>query len=158
MLSWPAANSPAGLRKTPNRRSVAARSAPGRIPHLASCLCSTIRRVGGFVGCDHGFVALAHGEQLVLAHDVFPAMLHVVLVDPSEHDGIHRTGFLAETAVDALEKVDVVAARPARTIRRDFGVDRDTDRGTYGLAKLACDTALLPVRIAPQRVQPTETR
>src|SRR6266404_568488 len=152
MLSWPAANSPAGLRKTANRRSVAARSAPGRIPHWASCLSSAIRRVGGFVGRDHGFVALTHGEQLVFAHDVLPAVLHVVLVNTREHDGIHRTGLLAEAAVDALEEVDVVAARPARTIRRDFRVDRDADRMTYSLAKLAGDTALLPVRIATLRV------
>src|SRR5258707_5105183 len=147
MLSWPAANSPAGLRKTANRRSVAARSAPGRIPHLASCLSSAVRRVGGFVGRDHGLVALAYGEQLVLAHDVFPAMLHVVLVDASEHDGIHRACFLAETTVDALEQVDVVATRPAGTIRCDFRVDRDPDRGTYPLAKLAGDATLLPVRL-----------
>src|SRR5713101_4641174 len=100
---------------------------------------STVRRVGRLVGRNHGFVALAHGEQLVLAHDVFAAMLHVVLVNTGEHDGVHRTGFLAKAAVDALEQVDVVATRPASTIRRHFRVDSDADRGTYRLAKLAGD-------------------
>src|SRR5438477_463855 len=109
----------------------------------AAPVLSTVRRVGGFVGRDHGLVALAYGQQLVLAHDVLPTMLHVVLVDTGEHDGVHRARFLAKAAVDALEQIDVVATRPARAIRGDFGVDRDTDRRTHRLAELAGNAALL---------------
>src|SRR5882757_632685 len=85
-------------------------------------------------------------------------MLHVVLVDASEHDGIHGTRFLAEAAVNALEQIDVVAAGPPRAIRRNFGIDRDTNRRTHRLAKLAGDTALLPIRIAAQGMQSAEPR
>src|SRR5262245_26352344 len=72
------------------------------------CSLLSIRRVGGLVGADQRVITLTHGEQLVLGHDVLAAMLHVVLVDARQDDGVHRAGFLAEAAVDALEEVDVV--------------------------------------------------
>ena len=78
----------------------------------------SVARVCRLVGADHGFIALAHGQQLVLGHDVLAAMFHVILVDARLHDGIHRAGFLAEPAVDALEEVDVVARRAARAVAR----------------------------------------
>jgi len=70
MLSWPAAT-PCRFAKTANRRSVAARSAPGRIPHWHHFVLSDMR-VGRFVGRDHAR-SRAHGERLSLAHDVLPA-------------------------------------------------------------------------------------
>src|ERR1700736_5291363 len=117
-LSWPAANFPAASRRTAKPRSAAARSAPARKLPLCSYVSAlSVRRVGRFIGCNHGFVALANGQQLVLAHDVLAAMLHVVLVDTGEHDRIHRTRFLAEAAVNAFEQIDVIAARPPRAVR-----------------------------------------
>src|SRR6516162_10886573 len=85
-------------------------------------------------------------------------MLHVVLVDAREHDGIDRAGLLAEPAVDALEEVDVVAGRAARAIDGDIGLDGDAHRRADGLAQLAGDAALLAVRIAAQGVQAAEAR
>src|ERR1700733_10663218 len=75
------------------------------------------RRIRSLVGRNHRLVALTHREQLVLGHDVLAAMLHVVLVDAREYDGIHRAGLLAEAAIDALEQVDVVAAGATRAVR-----------------------------------------
>src|SRR5580700_7237718 len=119
---------------------------------------SPVRGVRGLVGGDHGFVTLADREQLVLAHDVLAAPLHVVLVDARQHDRVHGAGLLAEAAVDALEEVDVVARGAPRTIGRDLGVDGDAHRGTHRLAQLAGDAALLTVRVAAQRVQPAKAR
>src|SRR5687768_8128301 len=66
--------------------------------------------------------------------------------------------FLAETAVDALEEIDVVARRAARAVGADVALDRDRERGADSLAELAGDAALLAVRIAAQRMQPAEAR
>src|SRR6185437_11321137 len=119
---------------------------------------SAVRRIGRLVGADHRLVALTDGEQLVFRHDVLAAMLHVVLVDAREYDRIDRAGLLAEAAVDALEEVDVIARRPARAVGCNIGLDRDADRGADRLTKLAGDAALLPVRIAAQRVQAAKAR
>src|SRR6185437_11739315 len=59
---------------------------------------------------------------------------------------------------DALEEIDVVAARPARSIGRDVGLDRDAHRRADRLAELARDAALLPVRVAAERMQAPEAR
>src|SRR5262245_25385665 len=122
------------------------------------CSASTVRRVGGLVGRDQRVVALAHGEQLVLGHDVFAAMLHVVLVDARFDDGIHRAGFLTKAAVDALEQVDVIARGAPRAVVGHVRLDGDGQRRAHRLAQLAGDAALFAIRIAAQRVQPAEAR
>src|SRR5579872_2579988 len=116
-----------------------------------------VRRVRGLVGRDHGLVPLAHGQQLVLAHDVLAAMFHVIFVDARENDGIDRADLLAEAAGDALEEVDIVATGPAGAIGSDFRVDGDAHRGTNGLTQLARDAAFLSVRVTAKRVQPAES-
>src|SRR5215472_8782618 len=128
----------------PTRKSPWARSSEGR--------------VRGAVGGDHRLVALAHRQELVLAHDVLAPLLHVVLEDAREHDGIYRTGLLAEAAVDALEQVDVVARGAPRAIRGDVRVDGDAHGRTHRLAQLAGDAALLAVRVPAQRVQAAKAR
>src|ERR1700722_13596378 len=115
-------------------------------------LLLSIRRVSGFIGRDHGFITLTHREQLVLAHDVLAAMLHVVLVNTGEDDRIHRAGLFAEAAVNALEQVDVVTRRATRAIRCYVGIDSDAHGRAHRLAKLAGDATLFTVRIATLRV------
>src|SRR5215467_6667004 len=127
-------------------------------PQRRGCGCSSVRGVRGLVGGNHGLVAFAHREQLVLAHDVLAAPLHVVLVYARQHDRIHRAGLFAEAAVDALEQIDVVARGAARAVGRDVRVDGDAHRRAHRLAQLAGDAALLPVRVAAQRMQPAEAR
>src|SRR5487761_246210 len=119
---------------------------------------SPVRRVRPLVGGDHGLVALPDGEQLVLAHDVLAPMLHVVLVDAGEHDGIDRAGLLAEAAVDALEEIDIIAGGAPRAVLGYVGVDRDAHGRADRLAELAGDATLLAVGIAAQRVQAAESR
>src|SRR5690242_10882682 len=113
---------------------------------------SPVRRIRPLVGGDHGLVALPDREQLVLAHDVLATVLHVVLVDAGEHDGIHRARLLAEAAIDALEEIDVVAGRAPGAVLGHVRIDRDAHGRTDCLAELAGDAALLAVRIPAQRV------
>src|SRR5688500_9354449 len=94
-----------------------------------------VSRVRGLVGGDHGFVALADREQLVLGHDVLAAILHVVLVDTRLDDRIDWARLFAETAVDALEQINVVAGRAARSVGGHVGLDGDRKRRTYRLAQ-----------------------
>src|SRR5579872_3102657 len=119
---------------------------------------SAVRRIRPLVGGDHGLVALPDREQLVLAHDVLATMLHVILVDAGEHDGIHRAGLLAEAAVDALEEIDVIAGRAPGAVLGHIGIDRDAHGWADGLAQLAGDAALLTVGIPAQRMQSAKAR
>src|SRR5262249_51261644 len=85
-------------------------------------------------------------------------MLHVILVDTREHDRIHGAGFFAEPTVDALEQVDIVAARAPRSVGRGFPVDSDTEGRTKPLPEPTGGAALLAVRITPLRMEAAESR
>ena len=71
---------------------------------------------------------------------------------------IHGARFLAETTINALRHINVVARRSATTIVARFALDSDSLRRAYSLAKFACDTPLFPVGIAPQCMLTPETR
>src|SRR6185437_10582838 len=114
----------------------------------ASSAASPVWRICALVGGDHRLIALADREQLVFAHDVLAPMLHVVLVDAGEHDGVHRAGFLAEAAVDALEEIDVISRGAPRAVLGNIRVDRDAHGRADGLAELAGNATLLAVGIA----------
>src|SRR5262249_52467785 len=73
------------------------------------------------------------------------------------HDGVHRTGLLAQAAIDALHHVDVVAGGAAgAVIAARPGLDGDGLGRADRLAQLAGDTAFLPVGIAAQRMLAAE--
>src|SRR5690606_30093043 len=74
-------------------------------------------------------------------------------------DRIDRARFLAETAINALHHVNVVAHRAARAVIAAWAsLDRDRLRRADRLAQLARDTALFAVWIAAQRMLAPETR
>src|SRR6056297_300463 len=114
---------------------------------------SAIRRVLGPGRGDPRLESVAESQQLLLGHDVLAAILEVILGEIRLDDGIDRAAFLAESAVDALEQVDVVARGAAGPVLALGRIDGDGQRRTDGLAKLAGNAALLAVRVAPQRVQ-----
>src|SRR5574341_271043 len=113
----------------------------------------SISRIRRPIPGDHLLVAFAHREQHGLGVIEVPSLLAVVLDDARLHDRVHRAGFLAEAAEDALGEVDVVARGAARAIGSLLRLDVDRERRADGLAQLAGDAALLAVRIAAQRVQ-----
>src|SRR5262249_52963485 len=74
-------------------------------------------------------------------------------------DGVDRARLLAETAVDALHHVDVVACGAARAVvPARSRLDGDGLRRADRLAELAGDAAFLAVRIAAQRMLAAEPR
>src|SRR5262249_61031755 len=97
------------------------------------------------------------GEQALLVVVALLARFGGELEVRALDDGIHRTGLLAQSAVNALHHVDVVAGGAARAIVAPWtGLDGDGLGRTNCLAQLAGDAALLPVRIAPQRMIASE--
>src|SRR5580658_3501334 len=86
---------------------------------------SAVPRVGRPIGGDHALITLADREQLVLAHDVLAAILHVVLVQSRLDDGIDRAGFLTETAINALEQIDVVARGAPSAVSAHIRINGD---------------------------------
>ena len=77
------------------------------------------------------------------------SLFHVIGIESREHDRIDRASFLAEAAVDALKKIDVVAARSSHAIVADIRVNCDRQRGANRFAKLARNASFLAVRVAP---------
>ena len=59
------------------------------------------------------------------------------------HDGVNRTGLLAEAAVDALGHVNVVSGCPPRSVRSLLGLDSDGLGRADGLTQLARYAPLL---------------
>ena len=96
-----------------------------------------VARIRGFVRRDHRFVALTDCEQLVLRHDVLAARLHVVFVDSRFDDRVEWTRFLAKTAVDAPQGIDLVANRKLfnRVVRILARLDVNTISGTGSRAQ-----------------------
>src|SRR5690606_1973980 len=67
---------------------------------------SAVAGVGGAVSRDLRFVLVTDRQQLFLGHDLLAALLEMEVRNARLDDGIHRAGFLAEAAVDALEQID----------------------------------------------------
>src|SRR4029077_7541364 len=75
------------------------------------------------------------------------------------HDRIHRTGLLAQAAVDALDHVDVVArSAPCTVVAPRSCFDGNGLRRTDRLAQLASDAALFPIGVAAQHVLAAKAR
>ena len=101
---------------------------------------------------------VAAGAVISVRNPVHAALVEVVFVDMGLDDRVHRAGFLAEPAEDALEQVDVVARGAAGAVGALLGIDGDRQRRAHRLAQLAGDAALLAVRIAAQRMHAAEAR
>src|SRR5687768_12547866 len=106
---------------------------------------SPVRRVGVDVGGKLGFPALAVREQLLLVVEELLSGLGRELEVRALDDRIDRAGFLAETAIDALGHVDVVAGRAAAAVAARLGLDGDGLGRADRLAELAGDAALFAV-------------
>src|SRR6267142_1923447 len=117
-----------------------------------------VGRVGGAILRDLLLIAVAHGEEHFLGVVEVSALLAVVLEDVRLDDRVHRAGFLAQPAEDALGEVDVVARGAPRAVGTLLGLDGDRQRRAHRFAQLAGDAALLAVGIAAQGVQPAKAR
>src|SRR5262249_34828424 len=106
---------------------------------------------------DRALPAVAVGEQALLVVVELLARLGRELEVRALDDGVDRAGLLAHAAVDALHHVDVVArGAPRAVVAARAGLDGNRLGRTDRLAQLAGDAALLPVRIAAQRVLAAE--
>src|SRR5690606_5138734 len=131
------------------RKASRARSMVGRL---------SVGGVGRAALGDLRLEAVADRQQLRLGEDVLAAVLEVVFVDVGLDDRVHRARLLAESAIDALEQVDVVSRGATGTVLARRRIDGDRQRRAHRLAQLAGDAALFPVGVAAQRVQPAEAR
>ena len=71
-------------------------------------------------------------------------------------NGINRARLLAETAVDALCHIDIVACGPPAAVHTLLGLDCDSLRRADSFAELASNAALLASRVPSQGVLATE--
>lgn len=86
-------------------------------------------------------ITASPGQELTLIIQQLLPRLRRVLRIGTLHNRIHGTALLAETAVDALGHVDIVAGRPSASIGTLFGLDGDGLSRADGLAELAGDAA-----------------
>src|SRR5690606_15310089 len=109
---------------------------------------SSVGRIQFEVAGDLGLPAGAVVEKLFLVVvKLFAGLGREFEIRPLD-DGVHRAGFLTETAIDAFGHVDVVARGAAAAVLARFGVDGDGLRRADRLAQLAGDAAFLAVRVA----------
>ncbi len=104
-------------------------------PHTAATwfpLSSPVDSVCRLVDRDHGFVLVANTQQLLLCHDVVTPLLHVVFENPRLDNRIHGAWLFAETAVDTLVQIDVLARRASRTVLGHFRFDGNSQGGAGG--------------------------
>jgi tRNA 2-selenouridine synthase len=117
---------------------------------------SAVGRVHLQVAGDQPFPTVAVLQQaLLVVEQLLASFGGELLVRPLD-DGVHRAGLLAQAAVDALGHVDVVARRAAAAVGARLRLYGDAVGRADRLAQLAGDAALLPVRIAAQRVLAAE--
>ena len=64
------------------------------------------------------------GTLTLVVQQLFSRLSRVLRIGALDN-GIHRAGFLAEAAVDALRHVDIVAGRSAGSIGSLLGLDGD---------------------------------
>lgn len=72
------------------------------------------------------------------------------------NNSVNGAALLAETAVDALCHIDIIARGPPAAIHTLLGFDCDGLRWANGFAELACNAALLACWVPSQGVLATE--
>jgi len=82
----------------------------------------------------------------------------MVFVNAGLNDCIHGAGLFAKSAVDAFEEIDVIACRTPQAIGARIRFNGNSERRADGLTKLAGDTALLAIWVAPQGMQTPKSR
>src|SRR6186713_2635843 len=136
----------------------------GAVPHGAPLMRAAraqlpVRGVELHVLRDLALPAVAVREQTLLVVVELFARFGRELEVGAFDDRIDRAGFLAQSAIDALHHVDVVArGAPRAVVAAGTGFDGDRLRRTDRLAQLAGDAAFLAVRIAAQRMLAAEAR
>src|SRR5215469_8694077 len=118
----------------------------------------TIRRVQLQIAGDLPLPAVAIRQKPFLAVVKFFARLGREFEIRPLDDGVHRAGLLAQTAIDALHHVDVIAGGAARAVFARLRLDGDGLGGTDGFTELAGDAAFLAIGIAAQRMLPPKAR
>ena len=68
---------------------------------------------------------------------------HIIYANAPLYNGVDRAGLLAETTVDALGHVNIVARRAAGAVGALLRFDGDRLGRADGLAQLASDTSVL---------------
>src|SRR6202022_3321413 len=126
---------------------------------FAKFITSPVRRVEFDRFRNLALPAVAIGEKFRLVIKEFLAGLGREFEIRPLDDGIDRTGLLAQSAIDALHHVDVVAHGAAgAVVAARTGLDGDRLRRTDRLAQLAGDAAFLAIGIAAQRMLTAEPR
>lgn len=97
-------------------------------------------------------------QQLLLVIQQLLPRLGRVLRIRALDNRIHGAALLAESAVDALGHVDVVARGAAGAVLALLGLDRDGAGGADGFAQLAGDAAFFAGRVPAQGVFAAEAR
>src|SRR5947209_1890242 len=141
------------------RRQCMCRQKDRKRSRAGSCNHLPVGRIERDVIGDLALPAVAVREQALLVEQKLLAGLGREFEIRPFDDGVDRTGFLAEAAIDAFDHIDVIARRATRAVTAARpSLDGDGLRRTDRLAELAGDAAFLAVGIATQRVLTAKAR
>ena len=87
-------------------------------------------------------------ELLLVVHQLFTCVCCILEIGPF-YDGIDGTSFLAESTVDTLGHVNIVAGSPPTPILPFLSLNSDGLSWTDCLTELACNAALFTCRRSP---------
>src|SRR3990172_13407829 len=116
----------------------------------------SVLRIRCPIFCNLLFMLVAHRQQHRFGVVQIASLFAVIFEHPGLDDRVHRTGFLAETAEDALGHVDVISRGAARAVLALSHFDLDRQCRTYRFAQLAADAALFAIGIAALSMQAAE--
>lgn len=117
---------------------------------------STVQEFAHQILCNLLLPLVAIGKKLFLIVQEFFVCLGCKLIVGTFHNGIYRTGFLAEATINALRHVDIVPGGTACSVLTGFRLDGDGLSWTNGLTKLAGDTTFISSWVSPQGMLSTE--
>merc|ERR1712137_1421928 len=111
-------------------------------------------RTGG--GRNFWLPLISVGQQLLLVVEQLLTCRGGVLSVGTLNNSIDGARLLAETAVDALGHIDIVASGPPAAVHTLLSLDSDSLRRADGFTELAGNAALLASRVPPQGVLTAE--
>eukprot|EP00732_Lithocolla_globosa_P007012 Lithocolla_globosa_v1_NODE_8540_length_809_cov_155.702918.p2 type:complete len:224 gc:universal NODE_8540_length_809_cov_155.702918:52-723(+) len=125
---------------------------------LLSISFLTVQEISLKISCNGVLPLVAVVKKLLFVVQQLLACLSGILKVRTFDNSINWTSLLAETTVDALCHVDVIAGGAAAAIIAFLGLDGDGLGGANGLAQLARNATLLSVGVSSQSMLATEAR
>src|SRR5581483_780052 len=105
-------------------------------------LCSVSRNIF--------FIPVTNLKQFFFGEDILTTIFHVVILKPGQNNRIHRTSFLAQAAINTLEKINFVKRCASGAVFTWLRFNRDRQCWTNRLAQFTANAAFFAVSVTSE--------